>query len=458
MFEKVELFHCVLCFTPIWGIVDLLLVVHFFFSWYRSAKKTKWKIDFWYLTLFLIFFPPLFVLYPFNGSIYNDFATMGLQSRILPYIDKAFYISALGYLSIWLGRYLFDVTRGNFPFILLFQLTKPISQIVENNIKSKRAYLFTVFTAILFGFVILIIQFKVGCFFNARKWFLKEPFLRPLFNLTISIFPIAFSFLALRYIQFKEKKCLKLIIVLLLFTIFFGVRSLGLSGLLFLFTQWIYYREGRCSFLKLFGICSGLSFIAVILGQLREGQLNFLNFFPMFLSKIFYGNNFSDTRDFAWILSFWDEEYLYGKSYVAALLSFIPRAFSSIREEWGIAMITNELTGFDSNVMPGLRPGLFGESFLNFSYPGVIIFGLLFGFAVRHGDLMIKTHVMQSKDIIKGYSSLIVFSFLCTLSTSAGMWSFYVFLLLNFFVIGIRGKVIPKQLEKGTPTSNSKLL
>jgi oligosaccharide repeat unit polymerase len=247
--------------------------------------------------------------------------------------------------------------------------------------------------------------------------------------------------LALRCIQFKEKKCLALIIVLLLFTIFFGVRSLGLSGLLFLFTQWIYHREGQCSFIKLMGICFGLSFIAVILGQLREGQLNFINFLPILLSKIFYGNNFSDTRDFAWILSYWDEEYLYGKSYVAALISFIPRVFSSIREEWGISMYTNGLTGFDSNVMPGLRPGIFGESFLNFSYFGVVIFGLLFGFAVRYSDCKIKEHVTKSKDIIKGYSYLIVFSLLCTLSVSAGMWSFYVFLLLNFFVILVRGRV-----------------
>jgi hypothetical protein len=447
MFEKIELFNRALCFTPIWGIVDLVLIVHFFLSWYHSAKKTKWKIDFWYLNLFLTFFPSLFLLYPFNGSIYNNVATMGFQDRILPYVDRAFFISALGYLSVWIGRYLFDFTRGNFPLILLFRLTRPIVQVVENNIKSKRAHLFIVFTAILLGSLILAIQFKAGCFFNARGFFLKEPFLRPLFNLTISIFPIAFSFLALRYIQFKEKTCLKFIVALLLFTLFFGVRSLGLSGLLFLFAQWIYYREGQCSFTKLAGICLGLFFIAVVLGQLREGHFNLLEVFPILFAKLFYGNNFSDTRDFAWILSFWDEEYLYGKSYLAALISFIPRVFSSLREEWGISMYTNGLTGFDSDVMPGLRPGLFGESFLNFSYPGVIIFGLLFGFALRYGDIKIKEHVLKSKDIIKGYSHLFIFSFLCTLSVSAGMWSFYVFLLLNLFVVLVRGKVVQKRQE-----------
>ena len=442
MTEPVELFNRIMCFTPIWGIVDFLFIVHFFINWYRSAKKTKWKIDFWYMTLFLIFFPSLFFLYPFNGSIYNNISTLGRQLQILPYIDLAFFISLLGYLSVWIGRFLFDLTRGNFPFMIFFHFTKPISQIVEINIKSRRAYLFVVLAAMILGFGILIIQFKEGCFFNGRGWFLKEPFLRPLFNLTISIFPAAFVFLALRYVQFKERKCLTFILILSLFTLFFGVRSLGLNGILFLLTQRIYYHEGRYSLFKLTGICFGLFFIAVVLGYLREDQFSISMAVTNFFTKLFYGNNFSDTRDFAWILSCWDEEYLYGKSYIAALISFIPRVFSSIREEWSLSMHTNALTGFDSDVMPGLRPGMFGEAFFNFSYPGVILFGLLFGFTIRYCDLKIKEHVMKSKDIIKGYSCLIVFIFLCHLSISAGMWSFYAFLFLNFFLVIMRGKKI----------------
>ncbi|MGC2596033.1 MAG: O-antigen polymerase [Rhabdochlamydiaceae bacterium] len=438
MSEQIELFKGALCFTPIWAIVDLLLIIHFFFSWYRSVKKTGWKIDFWYLTLFIATFPSLLFLYPFNASIFNDFYTLGLQYLIAPNVDFAFSISVLGYLSIWMGRWIFDFTRGKFPFLILFQLTNPICKIVENNMKSKRACLFFVCMALALGFCILALQFKEGCFFNARGLFLKQPFLRPVFNLAVAIFSIVSSFLALRYIQYKEKKSLLIFCSLLLFTLFFGVRSLGLSAVLFLFQQWIYYREGRCSFFKLIGICSGLFLIAIVLGNWREGNFNFQYFLPALLFKILYGNNFSDTRDFAWILTYWDEEYLYGKTYLAALISFIPRAFSSIREEWSISMYTNRLTGFDSETMPGLRPGMFGESFFNFSYPGVVLFGLLFGFALRYGDLKIKEHVMKSKDIIKGNSCLFVFFFLSQLSVSASMWSFYVFLFVNLAIFFIR--------------------
>ncbi len=438
---KIELFWGALCFTPIWGILDVFLIFHFFFCWYRSAKKTHWKIDLWYLTLFVAFFPSLLLLYPFNGSIYNVISVFEFKDKVLPYVDLAFFISMTGYLSVWLGRYLYDYTRGKFPFIVIFHLMRPVCQALENNIKSKRAYLFVVLMSMLFGSVIVAFQFKEGYFFNARGYFLKEPFLRPLFNLTISIFSVAFPFLALRYIQFKEKKCLKFIVVLLVFTIFFGVRALGLSGLLFLITYSIYYRSGQFSFFKLIAIFLSLSFVAVALGVLRENEFNLSQLLTLYLAKIFYGNNFSDTRDFAWILAYWDGEYLWGKTYLAALISFIPRVFSSIRGEWGISMYTNELMGFDSDIMPGLRPGMFGEAFLNFGYAGVIFFGLLFGFALRFSDLKIKEHVKKSKDIIKGYSHLFVFTILCHLSVSAGMWSFYAFLFINFAMVLVRGKV-----------------
>jgi hypothetical protein len=440
MFEHIEWLSQALCFTPLCGLLDCILILHFFFSWYRSAVKTGWKIDFWYLTLSLTVFPSLCILYPFNGSIYNNSFIHGHHEEILPFIDQAFLISVLGYLSLWMGRYLFDISGGRFPFRILFQLAEPFHRLVENNIKSRRAYLYVTFASLILGLLILCIQFKAECFFNARGWFLKQHGLRPLFNFTISLFPIAFAFLSLRYIQFKEKICLKFILILFVFSLFFGIRSLGLGGLLFLLTQWIFYRQGRFSLFKLLMMGCGLFACAVVLGSLREGNLNLLNSLAYFFTCLFYGNNFSDTRDFAWILTFWDGEYLYGKTYIAALISFIPRVLSSVREEWSISMYTNALTGFDSEVMPGLRPGFFGEAFLNFSYLGVICFGLLFGFALRYADDRIKSYVTASKDIIKGYSHLVVYSLVSCLSVSASMWAFYVFLLVNLALVLVRGK------------------
>lgn len=448
MSERVEFFDHVFCFTPIWGFVDLLLIFHFCFSWYQSFKKTGWKIDFWYCSLFFSVFQSLLILYPFNASIYNIPATIGFYDQILPFIDKAFFISVLGYNCLWLGRYLFDMTQGRFPFSIIFQWAKPLTKMIENNIKSQQAYFVLVIGTFVLGGLILGLQFKEGHFFSGREWFLQQPMLRPLFNLTISIFPVALSIFSLRYIQFKERRCLGLIITFLLFTVFFGVRSVGLGVILFFITQKVFYREGRFSLIKLFSVCFSLLVCAIILGDLREGRFNPLDSFFETSFKVFYGNNFSDTRDFAWILALWDGEYLYGKTYIAALISFIPRFLSPLREEWGFPMYTNGLIGFDSEIMPGLRPGMFGEPFFNFSYLGVVLFGLLFGFSLRYVDLKIKESVKNSRDIIKGYSYTIIMSLISFLGLSVGMWGFYTLILLHLAMWLVRGMSTRKYLAK----------
>ncbi len=442
MNDKIELCYQALCFTPILGVIDLLLIIHFCVSWYRSARKTGWKIDFWYWTLFLGAFQSILLLYPFNASIYNARATSGLIDRIAVFVDQAFLISILGYVCIWAGRFTYDFSHGKFPLIALFQLTRPLSQMVEKNVKDRRAFVLMTYATLFFGLMILAIQFTNGEFFNGRRFFLASSEFRPLFNATISLFPIAFIFISLRFVQYKEKSVLKLLLILSIISLFFGVRSIFISGLLCLFMLRAFYREGKIG-LKRTALIFLLFFtIAVGLANLREGNFNPLAVFGSFFFSFFYGNNFSDTRDFAWILSYWDGEYLYGKSYIAALLSFIPRSLISFREEWSISMYTNALAGFSSNSMPGLRPGLFGESYLNFGLPGVVFFGWVLGFALRYTDVKIKEFVSRHRDLIKGYSHIVVFNFLSCLAISAGTWGFYIFILVNLALVPLRGRLV----------------
>lgn len=438
MNEKAEIFFQAMRFTPVWGVVDLLLILHFCFSWYFSAKRTGWKIDFWHLTLLLSIVPALLFLYPFCASPYNEVSTLGHLEKIVPFVDRAFAISILGYCFIWVGRYSFDLTKARLPFIVLALWMRPLALVVESNIKNRRAVALLTWGAALLGLTILAIQFTHGTFFNGRGFFLQNPNLRPLFNVTIAIFPFALAFLALRFTQFKEKRTLKMFAFLLILSLFFGVRFILINGLLYLFVQQIFYREGQGSLLKIGMGCFLLLFLAVLLGKFREGIYNPLYVGGVLFFNLFYGNNFSDTRDFAWILSHWDGEFLYGKSYLSGIISFIPRAYSAFREEWGFSMYTNQLIGFDSEVMPGLRPGYFGEAYINLGIPGVIFFGWLLGFILRYADVQIKEAVRVSKDVIKGYSLTVGFYFLQCLIISASMWMFYVFVLINLALIPFR--------------------
>ena len=108
-------------------------------------------------------------------------------------------------------------------------------------------------------------------------------------------------------------------------------------------------------------------------------------------------------------------------------------------------MYTNNLTGFDPEVMPGLRPGFFGEVFLNFSYPGVAILGLLYGFALRYTDYRLKESVRKNGDVIKGLSYSITFAIMSHMAITAGMWGLYILLLIHtalaFYRKTIRARV-----------------
>ena len=61
----------------------------------------------------------------------------------------------------------------------------------------------------------------------------------------------------------------------------------------------------------------------------------------MFLGEVLYGNTFSDLRDFAWVLTGFNDSFLYGKTYLSALLGFIPSSLFEYRVIYGIGDITN---------------------------------------------------------------------------------------------------------------------
>ncbi|MBS0620535.1 MAG: O-antigen polysaccharide polymerase Wzy [Verrucomicrobia bacterium] len=415
---KVEGFLGALHFTPWVALLDLVLIIHFFVSWRRSAVKSGWKLDFWTLNLFLIPFLPLCLFYPFNGSIFNAPLTGPFYSQIVGEIDRAFLISASGYVCIWVGRSLCDL----FPRNILLFIFSPFARLIEQNVKSRIATALLFLFTFLLGMLIIGFEIQNGVLFQGRSYFLQQDALRPLFNFTIALFPLACAFLALRYLQFQERTSLLLFALLLAMTLLFGVRGVFFGSVLFFFACKVYCAKGKVHLRRTFCIAAFLFFTALYLNDLRDGITDPRHSLGLFVLHFFYGNNFSDTRDFAWILSEWDGVFLQGKSYAAGLLSFIPRSLTTFRQDWSLALYTNSMLGFDSATMPGLRPGLFGEAFLNFGYLGVGLFGLLYGYVLRTVDLWIK----RAPDAITGYSYTIAYTLVLNLSVSASLWGFYV--------------------------------
>ena len=102
------------------------------------------------------------------------------------------------------------------------------------------------------------------------------------------------------------------------------------------------------------------------------------------LTSVLYGNDMSDLRDFARIISGLYGGFYLGQTYLAGYLSFIPSAWSDFRYDMAFGRVSPLLAGLDPELHNGLRPPLLGELYVNFAWPGVIIGGAIFGILVGH--------------------------------------------------------------------------
>lgn len=431
MFEKIELLHGALRFSPFWIGVDLLLIAHFFFAWRLSWKKSGWKLDFWWLTLFLQFFVFILLMYPFNASVFNSGALYGEHSKVEPFVDKAFAVSVAGYLSLWLGRYLYDgpLKRVVSPTLKRGVLT--FERVIQENITSKlSSYSIALLTIFLF-LLIAPFFFSAGFAFSARDYFIEASSLRPLFNLMLCGFTVSLWYLAVRYEQWRRRKELLLLLFLFLLSLFLGSRWLILSNILFVFSYRIFANRGRVALWKMALFLPLLLCAAILFASVRAGAGGALHLFTKFWGQIFYGSHFSDTRDFAWMLSYWDGELLYGKTYVAAFLSFLPRFASEFREAWSYGSYSLSLTELDTAIHAGLRSGPFGEPYLNFGMGGVLLIGTIGGYALRMADVRMKEAIANHGNIIKAYASTFIYFLVSNFFNTSGFWLLYFFIFVN---------------------------
>lgn len=427
MNEHIELFHGLIAFTPWMLAVIFFLISHFLLSWFFNARRTGWKLDFWYLTLFMNFFI-FFLMYPFNGSELN---VLFLKSdQFLQKINQAFLITILGYFCIWMGRYSFDFLKTS----KLLCLMRPLEKIAEKNIQNLKTL--TWLSAITIGFLLILIgvSIHVGAVFNPRKYFQANDHVRPFFNFTLTLISIVLSYLSCRYLAYKEKKVLYCFLSIMTLSFFTGLRGIVICGILNFIIYRIFSNGGRFKFGKLITQVFSLIFLAIYLSQIREGIYNPFFSIEFFLFQVVYGNHFSDLRDFAYILAHWDENCVYGKTYLAGLISFIPRSFSAFRQEWATSVYTNSIVGFNIQEHPGLRAGWFGEPFLNFGYAGVIFIGLMTGYFLRYVDVRLKEAIDREKNVIKAFSVTVYASFIFLFINSVNFWGFYLFILINLFI------------------------
>ncbi len=380
------------------------------------------------ITWFVI---PLIIMMPFSYSSLNYYASPDYYYyRHL--VSTAVSISCFGIISFVLGLFFSNklrLTNQNTHKLIL--LSSRVFWFGFNN-----WFLRIIFISILFlNFLYLLIITGVN-FGSGRSFAMENTGLRPVINTLLVVigYYIIYSYSyaieknRIRYYMFS--------VIFLIMAMFFGTRSSIIMPIIFIVFLKFFVDDKKINLLssmKIFFISFILIYLALFISNFRNDSSGLL------LMGLLYGNNYSDLRDFAWVLYGWNGEFLLGKTQLAGILSFIPSSFSDFRQNWSWGVFSTTINGLDSSVHPGLRAGYFGESYINFGIFGVFLIGFLSGFFVGKYN-QVLAHFLKNKDrflTIRIYALGSIFlSVLSCFAITAGFFSIYV-LLVIFVLFGV---------------------
>lgn len=442
--------------TPIsWSllyVLDGFGIALFVLSYYRNCYRKGYRIDFWHTNLFLLCVFPNMIMLPFARNELNEIVLGRDMDAVVAVLPVIFLITLLGYFALLTGGGLWRLQTG----IGLRRAAKRMLDVVPRcsmMVMSSRSVL--VFQAALCLFMqlaILGVYFSQSGFgFDLRSFTFANPTLRPVALIASNYSIIIASHCLARYSDTKERILLHCTLLLTFGLLFFGARSNLVAIYSSVLVCYLVKLRSRVSLVKIISLIAAIVAVGFYLGNVRAGQYSPAEFFASFVFLLFYGENFADLRDFAWVYSAWNHVFWSGKTYLAALMAFIPRFASQFRDSWGLGAATATTVGFDPQVHPGLRPGAFGESFFNFGLFGVVAVGLMLGMVSWRVDTDVKRALAGPRpSMMKAFSSAMLLGVAGSLSVSAGFSGLYVLGTIYFFswfCLSVQRMFSPRQIS-----------
>lgn len=422
-----------------WNVLyalDLFAISTFAISYYRNCYRKGYRFDFWHLQLFFVCVFPNMLMLPFARSETNAVVLFQDFGAVVDVLPDVFLITLLGYFAMLAGGSLWRLRVG-------IGMRKTAIRVLEfvprcsMMLMSSRSLL--VFYALLcFSLQVLILGLYFshdGFGFDLRSYTFANPTLRPI-ALVISYTSVNIAAHCFaRYTDSKERVLLACTLLLSFGLIFFGQRSSIMTIYLNVLLCYLVKLRNRVSLFRISASVAIVLMVALYLGNVRAGLYSLSQFFGMLAILLFYGNNFSDLRDFAWVYAKWDHVFWAGKTYLAAFTSFVPRFASQFRDTWASGVKIDTTVGLDPTVHPGLRPGTFGESFFNFGLLGVVAIGLILGIASRRVDIDIKRAVAAPQPSIRtAFASTMLLGVVGNLAVTGNFSSLYI--LGGIYVFG----------------------
>ncbi|MCI9867502.1 oligosaccharide repeat unit polymerase [Rhizobium skierniewicense] len=369
---------------------------------------------------------PILVMSPFASSDQNMEAVGNSIYIIRDYINGAFYLSVLGVVFVLVGMGLATFSSGKsamFTFVekgYAFWQTKP---------------------GVWISLVVIIIA-TMGLIalgvrpFEGRQFSFENTSLRPAINLysvilpTITLSLLVYGFGHNRFFVFAGLMCSGLGLMI-------GTRGASIETLfIFVVCLIIAYRYKNLAAFTL--SIAGFVTVAIVIGILRstaDGD-NSVDILQTVSFQIFFGNNFSDFRDYAWILSGFDGRFYHGMTYLAGYMALVPSFISEFRNDFRMGIITSTLAGLDPQFHAGLRPTLFGEAYLNFGISGVVFIATLFGFYFGKLQMWVHDNLQPNRlGLRKVACGYIAFLFLFNAVFTPGFY--YVYVVVAWLTGGI---------------------
>ena len=432
-------------------LLDGLAIAGFAISYYRKCYRRGYRIDFWYAQLFLLCVFPNMLMLPFAKSELNVLVLGRDLNAVTAVLPLVFLITMLGYLAILAGSGLWRLKIGTGLRDTATKMLDIVPRCSMMLMSSRSVLIFQTILCLLLQAVILAIYFsRSGFAFDLRGFTFANPSLRPV-ALVISNYSIIIAAHCLaRYVDTKERILLGCTLLLTCGLVFFGARGNILAIYMNVLICYVIMRRRKISLVRVASLAVIILVAAFYLGNARAGEYSVSGFVGSLFFLLFYGNNFSDLRDFAWVYSAWDHIYWGGKTYIAALLAFIPRFASHFRDTWGLGVATASTVGFDPEVHPGVRPGAFGEGYFNFGLLGVVAVGLLLGIVTRRVDSEVKhAFALSQPSMMKAFAWTMLLGIAGAFAVSAGFSGIYVLAgvyLFSWFCLAVQRMFGPKKV------------
>ncbi len=429
-------------------VLDLVALVTFAVSYYRTCYRKGYRIDFWHAQLLIFCVVPYMLMLPFASNPLNALITGNDFYGVVASTPVVFAMTMAGFFALLLG--------GNlWRFHLGVGLRKTVARLVDVAprcsmvlMSTRELLLFLTVVCLSMQLLILALYFKAEGFgFNLRAYTFEHPGVRPAVQIVALASMIVVAHCLARYMETKEKVLLASACLLLAGLLFFGQRGNIVYACLNVALCYIIQRRNTISLSRVLIGSSCAILLVFYLGSVRDGEYSPVAFVTSLLVLLFFGNNFSDLRDFAWTYSRWDQHLWLGKSYLAGLLAFVPRGISDFRESWTFGVATGKVVGLDTETHPGLKPGQFGECYFNFGLLGIILFGLAMGMLARRADDGVKSSFWEGgPSFMRAFSYTSVLMLANCLNTSLTLPSLYAFcglFLLAWLYLKVRVLVFP---------------